>query len=208
MSGQARWPHAPNAPHSSIPLSMPSHQQEGVQTSQLSPGPSADQAINVNVRRFTGSRTSTSSDGDKNFPRAAEVNVLPKELELVDTSNSTTTKTSVQGVVSHTPSMLTISDAVKVDVQNGNSSSNGNKQNVGSSYKTQHSQQSVSTQQYANYQRGGSVSQRNSSGNEWSHRRYQGRNQSAVGAEKSFSSSKVKQIYVAKQAINGSSTLS
>ncbi|KAI5436455.1 hypothetical protein KIW84_022806, partial [Lathyrus oleraceus] len=36
MSVQARWPHVPNAPLSSIPLSMPLHQQESVQTSQIS----------------------------------------------------------------------------------------------------------------------------------------------------------------------------
>lgn len=206
MSVQARWPHVPNAPLSSIPLSMPAHQQDGVQTSQLSHGPSVDQPLNV--KRFTGSRTSTSSDSDRNFPADVNVNQLPDELGLVDTSNSTAAKTSAQSAVNKTPSVTT--DAAKADVQNGNS----NNQNASSAFKTQPSQPiNVSTPQYdhpsghTNYQRGGGVSQRNSSGGEWSHRRYQGRNQS-LGSDKSFSSSKVKQIYVAKQTISGASTLS
>ncbi|XP_004509208.1 uncharacterized protein [Cicer arietinum] len=217
MSVQARWPHVPNAPLSSIPLSMPLHQQEGVQTSQMSHGPSGDQQLHV--KRFTGSRTSTSSDSDRNFPRAADVNVnqLPDELGLVDTSNSTASKTSAQGVINKTPSVVTNTDAAaKVDSQTGNRS-NINNQNASSTYKTQPSQQiNVSTQQqhydhssgHNNYQRGGGgASQRNSSGGEWSHRRYHGRNQS-LGGDKNFSSSKVKQIYVAKQTISGSSTVS
>lgn len=215
MSVQARWPHVPNAPHSSIPPSMPLHQQESIQTSQMSHGPSVDQSLNVN--RFTGSRTSTSSDSDRNFPRAADVNVnqLPDELGLVDTSNSTASKTSSKGVSSKTPSEKTITDAAaKVDVQNGNSSKSNN-QNSSSGYRTQPAQQNnVSTQQqhydhssgHGNYHRGGGgVTQRNNSGGEWSHRRYHGRNQS-TGGDKNFSSSKVKQIYVAKQTISGSSS--
>lgn len=214
MSVQARWPHVPNAPLSSIPPSMPLHQQESVQTSQMSHGPSVDQALNV--KRFTGSRTSTSSDSDRNFSRAADVNVnqLPEELGLVETSNSTS-KTSSKGIINKTPSEKTSTNAAaKVDVQNGNSSKSNN-QNASSGYRTQPSQQiNVSTQQqhydhslgHNNYQRGG-VSQRNSSGGEWSHRRYHGRNQS-LGGDKNFSSAKVKQIYVAKQPISGSSTVS
>ncbi|RDX92024.1 hypothetical protein CR513_25899, partial [Mucuna pruriens] len=213
MPVQARWPHVPNSQLSSIPLSMPLQQQEGVQTSQFGHVPSVDQPLNA--KRFTGTRASTSSDGDRNFPRAAEVNVnqLPDELGLVDTSNSTVTKTSAQSVVNKTPSVIPITEAVKVDIHNGNGSNNNN-QNASSSFKSQPSQQvNISTQQsdhssgHTNYQRGG-VSQRNNSGGEWSHRRgYQGRNQS-LGADKSFSSAKVKQIYVAKQTISGASTVS
>ncbi|XP_061337768.1 uncharacterized protein LOC133284711 [Gastrolobium bilobum] len=212
MSVQTRWPHVPNSPLSSIPLSMPLQKQEGIHTSQFS----HDQPLNV--KRFNSSRTPSSSDGDGNFPRAADVNVnqFPDELGLVDTSNSAAAKTSAQSVVNKTPSVINITDAAKADVQNGNSS-NSNNQNANSAFKGQHSQQiNISTQQYDhssghtnNYQRGGGVSQRNSSGGEWSHRRmgYQGRNQS-LGADKSFSSSKVKQIYVAKQTNSGASTVS
>jgi len=209
MSVQARWPHVPN---SQLPLSMPLQQLEGVQTSQFSHGPSVDQPLNG--KRFTGSRASTSSDGDRSFPRTADVNVnqLPDELGLVETSNSTANKTA-QSVVNKTPSVIPITEAVKVDVQNG-SGNNSNNQNASSSFKSQPSQQiNISAQQsdhssgHTNYQRGG-VSQRNNSGGEWSHRRgYQGRNQS-LGSDKNFSSTKVKQIYVAKQTISGASTVS
>ncbi|KAK7331079.1 hypothetical protein VNO77_25292 [Canavalia gladiata] len=213
MSVQTRWPHVPNSPLSSIPLSMPLQQQEGVQTSQFGHGPSVDQPLN-NAKRFTSSRASTSSDGDRSFPRAADVNVnqLPDELGLVDTSNSTAAKTSTQSLVNKTPSMITIADAAKVDGQNDNGSSSNNRN--ATSFKSQpsqihistHSQQSDHSSGHTNYQRG-SVSQRNNSGGEWSHRRgYQGRSQS-MGADKNFST-KVKQIYVAKQTINGASTLS
>lgn len=215
MSVQARWPHVPSSPLSSVPLPMPLQQQEGVHTSQFSHAPSVDQPLNV--KRFTSTRTSTSSDGDRNFPRAADVNVnqLPDELGLVDTSNSSASKASAQSIVNKTPSLITITDAAKADVQNGNGS-NRNNQNASSSFKSQPSQQvNISNQQYDhssghnNYPRGGGMSQRNNSGGEWSHRRmgYHGRNQSQ-GAEKSFSSSKVKQIYVAKQTIGGASTAS
>lgn len=213
MSVQARWPHVPNSQLPSIPLSMPLPQQEGVQTSQFSHGPPVDQPSNV--KRFTGSQASTSSDGDRNFSRPAEVNVnrLPDELGLVDTSNSTVAKTSTKSAVNKAPSVIPMTDAIKVDVQNGNGS-NSNNQNASSSFKSQPSQQgNISTQQsdhpsgYTNYQRGG-VSHRNSSGGESSHRRgYQGRNQS-MGADKNFPSTKVKQIYVAKQSISGASTVS
>jgi len=189
---------------------MPLQQLEGVQTSQFSHGPSVDQPLNA--KRFTGSRASTSSDGDRSFPRTADVNVnqLPDELGLVDTSNSTATKTA-QSVVNKTQSVIPITEAVKVDNGSGNSSNN---QHASSSFKSQPSQQvNIYAQQsdhssgHTNYQRGG-VSQRNNSGGEWSHRRgYQGRNQS-LGSDKNFSSTKVKQIYVAKQTISGASTVS
>ncbi|XP_020238177.1 uncharacterized protein LOC109817356 isoform X2 [Cajanus cajan] len=212
MSVQARWPHVPNSQLSSIPLSMPLQQLEGLQTSQFSHGSSVDQPLNT--KRFTGSRVSTSSDGDRNFPRAADMNVnqLPDELGLVDASNSTLAKTSAQDVINKTPT-IPITDGVKVDVQNANGS-NSNNQNASSSFKSQPSQVNNSTQQSdhssghtSNYQRGGG-SQRNNSGGEWSHRRgYQGRNQS-LGADKNYSSTKVKQIYVAKQTISGASSVS
>ncbi|KAL2646844.1 hypothetical protein AAZV13_05G079300 [Glycine max] len=202
MSVQARWSHVPN---SQLPLSMPLQQQEGIQTSQFSHVPSVDQPLNA--KRFTGSRASTSSEGDRNFPRATDVNVnqLPDELGLGDTSNSTPTKTSAQSVVNKTPSVIPITDTLKVDVLNGNSHSSNN-QNASSSFKNQPSQFDHSSG-HGNYQRGG-ISQRNNSGGEWSHRRgYQGRNQS-LGSDKNFSSTKVKQIYVAKQTISGASTVS
>ncbi|KAL4343610.1 hypothetical protein HN51_061889 [Arachis hypogaea] len=209
MSVQARWPHVPNSPLSSIPLSMPMQQQEGVQTSQFNHGPSVDQPLNI--QRFTNSRTSTPSEGDRSFPRAADVNQLPDELGLVDASNPTAAKAE-QNVVNKTPSLINIADAGEVSSQNGKGS-NSNNQGASSAFKSQPSQQNISTLHYDNssghghYQRG-TVSQRNSSGGEWSHRRYQGRNQTMGTTDKSFPSSKVKQIYVAKQTIGGASSTS
>lgn len=211
MSVQARWPHVPNLQHSSIPLSMPL--QEGVHTSQFSHGSSVDQPTGVN--KFPTPHTSTPSDGERNFPSGANVNVnrLPDELGLVDPSNSTA-GASVPSVVIKTPSMGAIVDSAKVDVQNGNGSNTSN-QNANCAFKSLPSQQNnISSQQYDhssgynNYQRGG-VSQKSSSGGEWSHRRmgFQGRNQT-LSVDKSFSSSKVKQIYVAKQTMGGASSAS
>lgn len=47
MSVQARWPHVPNAPLSSIPLSKPLQQQESVQTSQISHDPAGRTTVTV-----------------------------------------------------------------------------------------------------------------------------------------------------------------
>lgn len=144
----------------------------------------------------------------------ATVTQLPDELGLVDPSSSTSTGAPAQAVVTNSSSVSTITDAGKTDVQTGGSR-NSSGQNTSSTFKPQSSQhKNMSAQQYShssgyNYQRGGGVSQRNSSGAEWSHRRmgFQGRNQS-LGAEKSFPSSKMKQIYVAKQTTSGTSTAS
>ncbi|XP_028763913.1 uncharacterized protein LOC114722135 isoform X2 [Neltuma alba] len=207
MSAQARWTHAPNSPLSSIPLSMPL--QEGAHTSQYSHGPSVDQPMSVD--RFPTSQTSAPSDGDRNFPTGAGVNFnrLPDELGLVDPSNTSAAKQSALSSVIKTPSVSIIADAAKVDVQSGNGS-NSNSQNASAAFKSQPLEKNNTSQQYdhssgyTNYQR--SVSQKNSSGGEWSSRRMglQGRNQT-LGADKSFSTSKVKQIYVAKQTTAGAS---
>ncbi|XP_027359703.1 uncharacterized protein LOC113868393 isoform X2 [Abrus precatorius] len=110
------------------------------------------------------------------------VNHLPDELGLVDHSNSTAAKLSAHSIVSNTPQQNSVPTQQQHDQSSG--------------YTT-------------NYQKGGSISLRNSSGGEWSHRRmgFQGRKQS-LGADKSLSSSKVKQIYVAKQTLSGASTVS
>ncbi|KAI4327457.1 hypothetical protein L6164_019917 [Bauhinia variegata] len=215
MPIQARWPHVASSSLSSIPLSMPLQQKAEAHTSQFIHGPSMDQPLSVH--RFSTSRTSTPSDGDRNFSTAADVNVnqLPDELGLVDPSSSSVAKASSQSVVNKTSSLGTIVDAAKADIQSVNASSNSN-QSASSTFKSQPPQQNnISTLQYDhapgynNYQRGSGVSQKNSSGGEWSHRRmgFHGRNHS-LGAEKSFSSSKVKQIYVAKQTMGGASTVS
>lgn len=193
-----------------MPLQKP---VEGVPTSQFSHGLPVNQSFTAN--RFHDSRTSTPSDSNRNFPVATDATVtqLPDELGLVDPSSSTSTGAPAQAVVTRSSPISAMADAGKTDVQPG-SGSNSSGQNTSSTYKSQSSHhKNTSAHPYShssgyNYQRAG-VSQKNSSGTEWSHRRmgFQGRNQS-LGPEKSFPSSKMKQIYVAKQTTSGTSTMS
>ncbi|CBI21433.3 unnamed protein product, partial [Vitis vinifera] len=176
MPMQARWSHVPASPLHSVPLSLPLQQQADAAL------PSQFNQVptidhSLTASRFPESRTSTPSDGAHSFPVA-------------------------------TDATSTIADTVKTDaVKNGSSS-----QTASSGLKSQSSQQkNLSGQQYNhstgyNYQRG-VVSQKNGSGGEWSHRRmgFQGRNQT-MGVDKNFPSSKMKQIYVAKQPTSGTST--
>ncbi|XP_058010481.1 uncharacterized protein LOC110646856 isoform X2 [Hevea brasiliensis] len=209
MSVQARWSHVPASPLQSVSVSVPLQQQaEAALSSQFNHGPTVDQPL---VNRFPESQTTAPSDDNQNFPTATDASVtqLPDELGLVDSSSSTGAGTSTQSTVAKSSSASNIPDAGKTHaVQNGSGSSSN--QNTGSVFKRQPShQRSTSAQHYGNssgynYQRGGGISQKNSSGAEWSHRRmgFQGRNQS-LGAEKGFPSSKMKQIYVAKQTSSG-----
>lgn len=211
MSVQARWSHVPAPPLQSVPMSMPLQRPtDGVLPSQFNHGTSADQSSASN--RFPESRNSTPSDSSRNFQAATDATVtqLPEELGLVHASSSTCAGASTQSSAVKTLSVSTAADAGKIEtVQNGSSVG----QNTSSTFKPQPSQQkNTSSQQYNNlsgynYQRGSGVSQKNSSGGEWSHRRmgFHGRNQS-FGAEKGFSPSKMKQIYVAKQTPSGTST--
>lgn len=218
MSVQARWSHLPASPLQSVPVSMSlslQQQAEGVLPSQFNHGPPVDQPLAAN--RFPESRTSTPSDNSRSFPVPTDATVtqLPDELGLVDSSSSTSAGTSTHNITAKSSSASTIPDTGKTDVIHNASSSNSSAQNTSAAFKAQPShQKNMSTQQYSNssgynYQRGGAVSQKNSSGGEWSHRRmgYQGRNQSS-GAEKSFPPSKMKQIYVAKQTTGRTSTAS
>ncbi|KAK6258517.1 hypothetical protein SCA6_012991 [Theobroma cacao] len=213
MSVQARWSHhVPASPLQSVP-SMPLQQQaEGVLASQFSQGPPVDQSLTSN--RFPESRTSTPSDSSRKFPVATDATVtqLPDELGLVEPSSSSIAVTSGQNVAKSL-AITTVADAGKTDIQNsGGIRSSG--QSTNSAYKAQSSQQkNISSQHYSNssgysHQRGSGVSQKNGSG-EWPHRRmgFHGRNQS-MGGDKNFPTSKMKQIYVAKQTTNGTTTSS
>ncbi|KAM1091236.1 hypothetical protein ACFX2J_018544 [Malus domestica] len=213
MSVQARWPHVPASSLQSVPLSMPMQQQaDGMLPSKFSHGPT-DQSLPAN--RFPESRTSTSFDSSRSFPVATEATStrFPDELGLVDPTSSGSTGASTQNVVTKSSSVSSTIDNAKTDVdQNLGTSSSGH--NASSNAKSQSSmnKSNIPNQHYGHssyYQRGGG-SQKNSSGGDWSHRRmgYQGRNQS-LGAEKSFpATTKMKQIYVAKQTSSGSSTAS
>ncbi|OMP02024.1 hypothetical protein COLO4_11405 [Corchorus olitorius] len=207
MSAQARWSHVPAAPLQSVPPSMQLQQQqtEGVLPSQFSQGPPVDQSLTSN--RFPESRTSTPSESSRKFPVATDATVtqLPEELGLVEPSAQHVGKSS---------SLTAVAGSGKTDVQNGvGIKSSGQSQSTSSAFKGQPSQQkNISSQHYNNssgynnHQRGGGVSQKNGSG-EWSHRRmgFQGRNQT-MGGDKNFPTSKMKQIYVAKQQTTNGTT--
>ncbi|GLU20011.1 hypothetical protein SLE2022_362290 [Rubroshorea leprosula] len=203
MSVPARWSHVPASPLQSMPLQQ---HAEGAIPSQFNQGPSVDQSLTSN--KFLEPQSSTPSDGSLKFPLAAAATVsqLPDELGLVEPSSSIFVGASTQSIAAKSSSLSEVSDtstSKKTDVQNGNGS-NSSGQHTSSAFKTNSSQQKNVSSQYGNssgynHQRGGGVSQKNNSG-EWSHRRtaFQGRNQS-FGGDKNFSSSKMKQIYVAKQ---------
>lgn len=213
MSVQARWPHVPASPLQSVPLSMPLQQQaDGVLPSKFGHA-SVDQSLAAN--RFSESQTSTTSDKNLNYPVATDATVtqLPDELGLVDPSSSNGTGVSAHSVVVMRSSSVNVNAETSKTEMAQNGSCSGSGQGT-SNIKTQTSQHKsdISGQQYGhssgyNYQRGGGASQKNSSGGEWNHRRsgFQGRNQ-PLGAEKNFHSSKMKQIYVAKQTPSGTST--
>ncbi|KAG8642621.1 uncharacterized protein LOC110627283 isoform X2 [Manihot esculenta] len=210
MSVQARWSHVPASPLQSVSVSTSSQQQaEGQLPSQFSHGKAVDQQL---INRFPESQITMPTDNTQNYPTATDASVtqLPDELGLVDSSRSINAGTSTQSTVAKSSSAGNISDASKTDaVHNGSGSNSSSSQSTSSAFKMQPShQRSTSAQNYSNssgynYQRGGGISQKNSSGGEWSHRRvgYQGRNQS-LGSEKSFPS-KMKQIYVAKPTASG-----
>ncbi|KAK6923032.1 hypothetical protein RJ641_011336 [Dillenia turbinata] len=204
MSVQTRWSHIPNAPLHTGSLAMPLQQQpEGV-LPPFSHGLAVEQSISIS--RFQEARTSTPSDGGRNFSLMTDAAItrFPEDLGLVESSNPTNGEATTQNAPAQNSSGNTIADVGKNEAAQNGKSSHTSGQNTSSAFTVQTSQPKNSTsQQYShpsgyNYQRG--VSQKNSSGGEWSHRRtgFQHRNQSS-GAEKSYPSSKMKQIYVAKQ---------
>jgi len=213
MSVQARWPHVPPSPLQSLPVSMPLQQAEGVLPSQFNHTLPVDKPLAAN--RFSESQTPAPSDNRRNFPTTTDATVsqLPDELGLVD-SSATSMGASTQSIGAKSSLASTIPEAGKTDVMQNGSVSNGSGKNSSSALKTQpFHQKNKSAKHYNNSgnnnQRGGGGSQKNSSGGEWSHRRmaYHGRNHS-LGTEKNYPSSKTKQIYVAKQPTNGTSTTS
>ncbi|KAJ6419895.1 hypothetical protein OIU84_029922 [Salix udensis] len=213
MSVQARWPHAPPSPLQSLPVTMPLQQAEGVHPSQFNHTFPVDKPLAAN--RFSESQTPT-PDNRRSYPAATYATViqLPDELGLAG-SSATSMVTSTQSIGAKSSLASTIPEAGKTDVMQ-----NGSAKNSGSALKTRPlHQKNTSAKHYNNsgnnHQRGGGGggggggSQKNSSGGEWSQRRttYHGRNHS-LGTEKNYPSSKTKQIYVAKQATNATSTTS
>ncbi|CAK9167133.1 unnamed protein product [Ilex paraguariensis] len=206
ISAQARWSHVPGSPLHSVPLSLPLQEPtDVVLPSQFSHGHPVDHSSATN--RFSDSRTSTPSDKDQGFPVATDASVTQfrDELGLVDSSCSINAGASISAV-----NQSSCGSGIADAGQNG-SGNNSKDQGPNASNTRPSQQKNLSAQHYRhsgyNHQRGGVVSQKNSSGGEWSHRRmgFHGRNLS-LGSERGFPPSKTKQVYVAKQTISGTST--
>ncbi|MCD9637611.1 hypothetical protein HAX54_020989 [Datura stramonium] len=208
MPVQARWSHVPASPLHSVPVSHPLQQQaEGALPPKFGHSHSVDQSLNSN--RFLESHPPEASDGTASFTVATDANAaqFPVELGLGDSSKSGATGGSAQSLASQSSSGCANADTGKNDSLRNGVSNSGKDQGV-TGFKTQTQQKNTSAQQTQtagyNYHRGGGISQRNMAGNDWSHRRmgFHGRNQS-LGA---VPSTKVKQIYVAKQTLSGTKT--
>lgn len=207
MSVHTRWTHLPASPLQSSSMSLPMQQQAGALPPQFNNGPSVDQSLAAN--RFAETRTSTPESG-RNFPVAtdASANRLAGELGLLDPSSSSSGAS--QSIVAKNSPLNAGFNAGNVNHQNGSDNGGCSSETAAVLENKSSQQRSISSQNYSsssayNYPRGG-PSQK---GNEWPHRRtgFQGRSHS-FGSEKSFASSKVKQVYVAKQTIGGKTAAS
>ncbi|CAN4079656.1 unnamed protein product [Withania somnifera] len=203
---QACWSHVPALPLHSVPISHPLQQQaEGTLPPKFGHGHSVDRSLKTN--RFLESHPPEASDGTPSFTVATDANAtqFPVELGLGDSKSGATNGGSAQSLASQSSSGCANADSSKIDALRNGVSNSGKRQGV-SGFKTQTQQRNASAQQNQtagyNCHRGGGMSQRNMAGNDWSHRRmgFHGRNQS-LGA---IASTKVKQIYVAKQTLSGS----
>lgn len=198
MPVQARWGHISASPLHTVSISRPLQPQvEGALPSQANHGHPIDQSLTAS--RFTESRTPKSSDNGPTFSAAADTNVtpFPTELGLVDSLRTNTASSGQTAVPSISGSAN--AESGKTDIIDS-----GKRHQGASSGKTQFSKKNFSTQQGNTtglyYQRG----QRNNAGNEFPHRRmgFHGRG----GMDRNFPAAKMKQIYVAKQTTNGSSS--
>ncbi|MFS8010967.1 hypothetical protein Hanom_Chr14g01303211 [Helianthus anomalus] len=199
MSVQARWSHVPASSLHAVPMPPPLQQQAKVMTgpSQFGShggGHPGDQST-FPPNRLSEPQTSGPSVVFS-VVRDSTITHFPDELGLLESSGPSISTTSSPVTINHNTSATTKSgDSGGVDLKNqhqhqqgkNNNNNNNNNNNHGGGY---------------GYQRGGGVSPKNKS--MWSHRR-PGR---YMGAEKGFpSSTKVKQIYVAKQPTGSSSTV-
>ncbi|KAM0006665.1 hypothetical protein Hdeb2414_s0167g00821221 [Helianthus debilis subsp. tardiflorus] len=196
MSVQARWSHVPASSLHAVPMPPPLQQQAKVMTgpSQFGShggGHPGDQST-FPPNRLSEPQTSGPSVV---FPvvRDSTITHFPDELGLLESSGPSISTTSPVTINHNTSATTKSGDGGGVDLKNqhqhqqGKNNNNNNNNNHGGGY---------------GYQRGGGVSPKNKS--MWSHRRT-GR---YMGAEKGFpSSTKVKQIYVAKQPTGSSSTV-
>lgn len=206
MSVQGRWPHVPAMPIQSVPLSLPLQQQaEAVLPSQFSHGHPVEQ---LQATRFTEFQNSAPSDIDRTFPVVTDARVTQPSDEIASVE-----KSSFSAAGTSTRSSVKMGERATTSTGNSDGVPNDSTDTASiSSFKHRNSQQkNLSSQRYSNstgygYQKG-SASQKGGSAGEFSHRRMGGfhRRNYSLGAEKNSSTSKVRQIYVAKQT-SGSST--
>ncbi|KAI4330620.1 hypothetical protein MLD38_028893 [Melastoma candidum] len=200
MSVSARWPHIPSTQLQAASVGMPIQPQGGVPP-QFRNGHSIDQSLNAS--RFSETHTS-SPEGGRNFSSASDANAnrWPDGLALLDPANSSSA-VSIPNVAVQSSSSNASGNAGNIDLQSTDNKVSGSIADSTrlkihpSQHKGGFSQNNVSSSSYNN--QWGVNSQK---GGEWAHRRggFHGRNHS-LGAEKGLSSSKVKQIYVAKQTL-------
>lgn len=196
LSVQTRWGHISASPLHPVSVFRPLQPQVegGALPSQPNHGHSVDQST---TNRFPESRTPTPSDNGPSFTVAADTSAaaFPNELGLVDSLRSKAGSSGPSTVQSLSPS--TNAETTKPHTIDSG------KQHQ----KTHLPKKNLPNQQGSNagfyYQRG-HMSQKNSTGNETSHRRmgFHGRG----GVDRSFHASKMKQIYVAKQTTTGNSS--
>ncbi|XP_010547516.1 PREDICTED: uncharacterized protein LOC104819234 [Tarenaya hassleriana] len=204
---QAQWPHMPGPALQQTPPSMSLQQQ------QQAEGPNIPSQYNnlvipnqpVAPNRYHNSQTSAISD--------STVSQLPDELGFAETANSYRS--------SGPPPLPKGTEANKPSSSNPSGGSGFRPPSRSSQQKNSSSQHfGGSSSGYNNHQRGGSQrgNNDNGSGKEWPHHHhhhhhhhrrsgFHGRNQSVDG-EKGFSNAKVKQIYVAKQTVSSSVSVS
>ncbi|KAL8247040.1 hypothetical protein R6Q59_008256 [Mikania micrantha] len=199
MSVQARWSHMPASSHHAVPMSPPLPQHAEVITGPSHFSSHGGHPVDQSTFRLHEPQASSPSV----VVIDSSITHFPDELGLLDSSMSTTSPV-VAG--SH------ISSGTTKTGEGGAGISNVELKNQHQQGKNLHFQQYNDNSNYNNnhggggygYQRGGGVSPKNKSlGGQWPHRRsgFHGRYHPSLGAEKSFpSSTRVKQIYVAKQA--------
>ncbi|KAM0022447.1 hypothetical protein Hdeb2414_s0023g00628661 [Helianthus debilis subsp. tardiflorus] len=195
MSVQARWSHVPASSLHAVPMPPPLQQQAKVMT-----GPSQFSSHGgghpVDQSTFPPNRLSEPQASGPSVVspvvRDSTITHFPDDLGLLDSSRPSISTTSSVTVSHNSSATAKIGGGGGVELKNQhqqdkNKNSSNNNNNHGGGY---------------GYQRGGGLSPKNKS--MWSHRRI-GR---YMGAEKSFpATTKVKQIYVAKQPTGSSSTV-
>ncbi|CAA0840952.1 Unknown protein [Striga hermonthica] len=202
---QARWGQIPPSPI--FPVSRPPQSQtDGLLPPQVNnPGNPTDQSQAANI--FIESPSPTQSDSkSSSFKVSSDSTVVPFPSHL---GVSDQLRFDLPASVVQTLPVSSNPESIKTDTTENSKPQNTSalnaqfpKKNVSSAQQgsNNYNNNNSNTSRYGYRRSGGVMAHRQGSGSEYSHRRvgYYGRNQSS-GVDKGFHSSKVKQIYVAKQ---------